>query len=100
MKGKLFFDIEGTEGNPLGDFILVEREISEEKKTSTGVIIPGKTALSNIGEVIDISESVKSPGFKIGDIILFSSYSNDKIVIDNKEYILMPIKDAKFVIKK
>lgn len=100
MKGKLFFDIKANSGYPLGDFILIKREKSEEKIVGSGIIVPANTAPSNIGEVFDISESVKDPRFSIGDTILFSSYSNDKIVIDGEEYLLMPIKDAKFVIKK
>lgn len=100
MKGKIFFGVEGNSGYPLGDFILIKREKSEEKLVGSGIIVPAKEALSNIGEVFDISESVKDPRFSVGDIILFSSYSNDKIIIDEEEYLLMPIKDAKFVIKK
>jgi chaperonin GroES len=81
---------------PLGDRIVVQREVSQEK-TSGGIFLPdsakdrptrGKISSVGDGRVLE-NGSRATLQVKVGDHVLFTSYAGENIEIDNEEYLLM-----------
>ncbi|AMV34084.1 10 kDa chaperonin [Pirellula sp. SH-Sr6A] len=81
---------------PLGDRIVVQREVSQEK-TSGGIFLPdsakdrptrGKVVSVGDGRMLENgSRSVLQ--VKVGDLVLFTSYAGENIEVDGEEYLLM-----------
>ena len=83
---------------PLGDRIIVSRDVPEgEKKTDGGILIPESAQhVENIGTVIAVGPGPRTPegGYvtpvvKVGDRIMFSGMSACEIWIDGTEYLNM-----------
>ncbi len=81
---------------PLGDRIVVQREVSQEK-TSGGIFLPdsakdrptrGKVISVGDGRVME-NGSRSTLQVKIGDHVLFTSYAGEGIEVDGEEYLLM-----------
>jgi len=81
---------------PLQDRVLVQR-IAEEELSSGGIIIPdtakekpqeGKVVAVGGGHIND-DGSVRKPGVKKGDSILFGKYSGNEIEINGIEHLIM-----------
>ena len=92
---------------PLNDRVLVLR-MSEEKKTSGGIIIPdtakekpqegdvialGKGKVTNEGKLIPME-------IKVGDKILFGKYSGTEVKMDDVEYLIMQSDDILGIVEK
>ena len=86
----------GLKLQPLGDRVVVEREASEEK-TAGGIVLPdsakdkparGRVVSVGPGRVLD-DGSRSSLQVKVGDRVIFSSYSGESFKIDNQELLLM-----------
>ncbi len=84
---------------PLGKRILVER-LEEESKTSSGIIIPDNAKEKPLmGKVVAISKKIDdSKILKAGDTIVFGKYAGNEIKLDNKEYVVLEVKDVLGVI--
>ncbi len=80
---------------PLGKRILVER-LEEESKTSSGIIIPDNAKEKPLmGKVISISKKIADEKIlKEGDTIVFGKYAGNEIKLDNKEYVVLEVKDV------
>ncbi len=81
---------------PLGDRIVVQREVSQEK-TVGGIYLPdrakdrptrGKSVAVGDGRVLE-NGSRNALQVKVGDHVLFTSYAGESIEIDGEEYLLM-----------
>jgi chaperonin GroES len=81
---------------PLGDRIVVQREVSQEK-TSGGIFLPdsakdkptrGKVVNVGDGRVME-NGSRSTLQVKVGDLVLFTSYAGENIEIDGEEFLLM-----------
>jgi len=81
---------------PLQDRVLVQR-IAEEELSAGGIIIPdtakekpqeGKVVAVGGGRIND-DGSVRKPGVKKGDSILFGKYSGNEIDINGIEHLIM-----------
>lgn len=81
---------------PLGDRIVVQREVSSEK-TVGGIYLPdsakdrptrGKIVAVGDGRVLE-NGSRNALQVKVGDHVLFTSYAGESIEIDGEEYLLM-----------
>jgi chaperonin GroES len=81
---------------PLQDRVLVQR-IAEEGLSTGGIIIPdsakekpqeGKVVAVGGGRIND-DGSVRKPGVKKGDSILFGKYSGNEIDINGIEHLIM-----------
>ena len=80
---------------PLHDRVIIKR--IEERKTSSGIIIPetvsgekpqrGKVVATGPGKVNN-NQLIKL-AVKEGDEVLFGKYSGSEIKVDNKEYLVM-----------
>ena len=80
---------------PLGDRVVVEPAVAEEK-TASGIIIPdtAKEKPQN-GTVVAIPDENKENPItvKVGDAVLYGKYSGTEINIDGKDYLIMSEKD-------
>jgi chaperonin GroES len=91
---------------PLGDRVLVKREVSEEK-TKGGIIIPDTAKEKPIeGRVVavgagKVSEDGKQRPLdvKAGDKILFGKYSGTEVKIDGDEHVMLREEDILGVIE-
>ena len=81
---------------PIGDRLVVKREESEGK-TAGGIVLPdsakdkptrGKVVAIGDGRLLDDGSRGKLQ-VKVGDRVLFTSYSGENIEIADEEYVLM-----------
>ena len=90
---------------PLNDKIVVER-LEADEKTLGGIILPDTAKEKpKQGKVLAIGEGKpledgKRGSFqvKVGDRVLFTSYSGSEVTIDNKEYLIMTEDDLLAVV--
>jgi chaperonin GroES len=90
---------------PLNDKIVVER-LEADDKTAGGIILPdtakekpkqGKVLAVGDGKLLD---SGKRSAFqvKVGDRVLFTSYSGNEVNVDGKDYLVMTEDDVLAVV--
>ena len=91
---------------PLSDYVVAEAEAASNK-TSSGLYIPeSATEKSKIAKVVavgpgkvgDDNERIK-PTLKVGDRIVYKSYSTTDVKVGNKEYILVREEDVLATVK-
>ncbi len=91
---------------PLGDRVVVEREVSESK-TAGGIVLPDSAKdKPSRGTVIAIGDgrlledgSRSKLQVKVGDHVLFTSYAPEVIKINDEELLLMREEDILAVIE-
>ncbi len=90
---------------PLNDKIVVER-LEAEDKSAGGIIIPdaakekpkqGKVLAIGDGKVLDTGARGTFQ-VKVGDRVLFSSYSGSEVTVDGKDYLVMTEDDVLAVV--
>ena len=81
---------------PLNDKIVVER-LEADAKTAGGIILPdtakekpkqGKVLATGDGKPLENGKRAKLQ-VKVGDRVLFTSYSGSEVTVDGKEYLIM-----------
>jgi chaperonin GroES len=91
---------------PLGDRVVVEREVSEER-TAGGIVLPdtakdkpsrGTVIAVGDGRLLDDGKRSK-PQVKVGEKVLFTSYAPESIKINEEELLLMREEDILAVIE-
>ena len=90
---------------PLNDKIVVER-LEADERTTGGIILPDTAKEKpKQGKVLAVGdgkhlESGKRAAFqvKVGDRVLFSSYSGNEVTLDGKEYLVMTEEDVLAVV--
>jgi chaperonin GroES len=91
---------------PLGDRVVVEREVSESK-TAGGIVLPesakdkparGTVIAIGDGRLLEDGSRSKSQ-VKVGDHVLFTSYAPEVIKINDEELLLMREEDILAVIE-
>ena len=91
---------------PLGDYVIAEAEAAE-KKTASGLYVPdsaqekpstAKVLAVGPGKVGDDNERVPV-GVKVGDKIIYKSYSTTEVKHGGREYILVKEDDILAVVK-
>jgi chaperonin GroES len=97
---------DGVKIQPLGDRVVVEREVSESK-TAGGIVLPdsakdkpsrGTIIAIGDGRLLDDGSRGKLQ-VKVGDKVLFTSYAPESIKIDDQELLLMREEDILAVIE-
>ncbi|QEQ97425.1 co-chaperone GroES [Neptunomonas concharum] len=82
---------------PLHDRVVVRRS-EEEKKTASGIVLPGSAAEKpNQGEVVAVGQGrvlengeVRALSVNVGDKVLFGQYAGSNVVkIDGEELLIM-----------
>jgi len=83
--------------NPLGDYIVAEPE-EAPRKTASGLYLPEKSAEKpKVAKVLAVGPGAKQ--VKVGDRILYKSYSPTEVKVDNKEYLLVKEEDVLATLK-
>jgi chaperonin GroES len=76
---------------PLGDYVVAQAD-EAETKTASGLYLPEKSAEKpKTSKVVAIGKEVKE--VKVGDRIVYKSYSNTDVKVDGTEYILVKEED-------
>ncbi len=93
---------------PLGDRVLVKPISKDEKKSSSGIIIPetidkekpeqGKVVAVGNGRINDEGKIIPM-SVKKGDIVIFSKYGPDEIKVDGEEYYVLSESNILAIIK-
>lgn len=93
---------------PLGDKVLIAVDISEDKKTASGIIIPETVDKEKpeIGQVVAVGEGrlndngdVVPMRVKKGDTVIFSKFGPDEIKVDDEEYLILSESNILAIIK-
>jgi chaperonin GroES len=83
--------------NPLADWVVAEQE-EAVTKTASGLYLPDKAAEKpKIAKVAKVGKSVKE--IKVGDRIVYKSYSTTEVKVEDKEYILVKEEDILATVK-
>lgn len=83
--------------HPLADWVVAEQE-EAETKTASGLYLPDKaTEKPKVAKVIKVGKNVKE--IKVGDRIVYKSYSTNEVKINDKEYILVKEEDVIATVK-
>jgi chaperonin GroES len=83
--------------NPLADWVVAEQE-EAVTKTASGLYLPDKAAEKpKIAKVVKTGKEVKE--IKVGDRIVYKSYSTTEVKVDSKEYILVKEEDILATVK-
>lgn len=91
---------------PLHDRVLVKR-LEEQEKTAGGLYIPDTAKEKPIeARVIAVGSgkrlddgTIRKPGVKAGDKVLFSKYSGSEVKINGEEHLIMREEDLLAVIE-
>jgi chaperonin GroES len=83
--------------NPLADWVVAEQE-EAVTKTASGLYLPDKAAEKpKIAKVTKVGKDVKE--IKVGDRIVYKSYSTTEVKVNDKEYILVKEEDILATVK-
>jgi chaperonin GroES len=83
--------------HPLGDFVVATQE-EAETKTASGLYLPDKAQEKpKIAKVVAVGPKAKQ--LKVGDRIVYKSYSTTEIKVDTKEYVLVKEEDVLATVK-
>jgi chaperonin GroES len=83
--------------NPLADWVVAEQE-EAVTKTASGIYLPDKAAEKpKIAKVTKVGKNVKE--IKVGDRIVYKSYSTTEVKVNDKEYILVKEEDILATVK-
>ncbi len=82
---------------PLADWVVAEQE-EAVTKTASGLYLPDKAAEKpKVAKVLKVGSKVKE--IKVGDMIVYKSYSTTDIKLDGTEYILVKEEDILATVK-
>ncbi|MBX3415906.1 MAG: co-chaperone GroES [Pirellulales bacterium] len=96
----------GIKLQPLGERVVVERE-EAETKTAGGIVLPDSAkdkptrgVIVSVGDGRLLDDGSRAPlQVKVGDRVLFSSYSGQEFKLGDEEYILMSEEEILAVIE-
>lgn len=82
---------------PLGDYVVAQAE-EAETKTASGLYLPDKAQEKpKIAKVIAVGKDAKQ--VKVGDRIVYKSYSTTDVKVGTEEYILVKEEDILATVK-
>lgn len=82
---------------PLGDYIVAVGE-EAESKTASGIYLPEKaTEKPKTAKVVAVGPVVRQ--LKVGDRIVYKSFSTTEVKVGSEEYILVEEKDVLATVK-
>jgi chaperonin GroES len=82
---------------PLGDYIVAQAE-EAETKTASGLYLPDKAAEKpKTAKVVAVGKAATQ--VKVGDRIVYKSYSNTDVKVGSEEYILVKEEDVLATVK-
>lgn len=69
-------------------------EDTSEKKTASGIIIPGSAAEKPKEAKVAWTSPSEKPEFQAGDTVLFKPFSGTEVEFENKTYLILPYADV------
>jgi chaperonin GroES len=82
---------------PLADYVVAQAE-EAATKTASGLYLPGGAQEKpKVAKVVAVAKDVKS--VKVGDRIIYKSYSNTDVKVGADEYILVKEEDVLATVK-
>ena len=82
----------GAKIQPLADYVVAQAE-EAETKTASGLYLPEKAAEKpKVAKVLAVGKDAKQ--VKVGDRILYKSYSTTDVKVGTEEYILVKEEDV------
>lgn len=82
---------------PLADYVVAQSE-EPETKTASGLYLPEKAAEKpKVAKVLAVGKDVKQ--IKVGDRIVYKSYSTTEVKMGSEEYILVKEEDVLATVK-
>jgi chaperonin GroES len=89
--------IMSTPLQPLGDYIVAVSE-EAETKTASGLYLPDKAQEKpKTAKVVAVGKEAKQ--IKVGDRVVYKTYSTTEVKVDNEEYILVKEEDVLATVK-
>ena len=86
-----------TKLQPLADWVVAE-QAEAVTKTASGLYLPDKAAEKpKVAKVLKVGKDVKN--VKVGDRIVYKSYSTTEVKIDDAEYVLVKEEDILATVK-
>jgi chaperonin GroES len=83
---------------PLADYIVAQNE-EADNKTASGLYLPEQaTEKPKTAKVLSIGKDVKN--IKVGDRIVYKSYSTTEVKINNIEYVIVKEEDVLATVKQ
>jgi len=83
--------------NPLGDYVVAQQE-EAKSKTASGLYLPDNAAEKpKTAKVVAVGKEAKQ--VKVGDRIVYKSYSTTDIKLDKEDYILVKEEDILATVK-
>lgn len=82
---------------PLADYVVAQQE-QAAKKTASGLYLP-ETAAEKPKTAKVVAVGVKAKAVKVGDRILFKTYSTTDVKVDGQEYMLIKEEDILATVK-
>lgn len=83
--------------NPLGDYVVAQQE-EAKSKTASGLYLPDNAAEKpKTAKVVAVGKVAKQ--VKVGDRIVYKSYSTTDIKLDKEDYILVKEEDILATVK-
>lgn len=82
---------------PLADYVVAQTE-EAASKTASGLYLPGNAQEKpKVAKVVAVAKDVKN--IKVGDRIIYKSYSNTDVKVGNEEYLLVKEEDVLATVK-
>lgn len=82
---------------PLGDYVVAQSE-EAQTKTASGLYLPENAAEKpKTAKVVAVGKEAKQ--VKVGDVIVYKSYSTTEVKVGNVEYILVKEEDVLATVK-
>lgn len=82
---------------PLADYVVTTAE-EAVTKTSSGLLLPDNAAEKpKTAKVVAVGKEVKQ--VKVGDRVIFKSYSTTEVKVDNQEYVIVKEEDILATVK-
>ena len=83
--------------HPLADFVVAQQE-EAESKTASGLYLPEKAAEKpKTAKVLAVGKKVDD--IKVGDRIIYKSYSSTDVKVDGVEYLIIDEEDILATVK-
>lgn len=83
---------------PLADYVVAQQE-EAESKTASGLYLPEKAAEKpKTAKVVAVGKDAKQ--VKVGDRIVYKSYSTTEVKVGSEEYILVKEEDILATVKQ
>jgi chaperonin GroES len=83
--------------HPLADYVVAQQE-EAESKTASGLYLPEKAAEKpKTAKVVAVGKKVED--IKVGDRIIYKSYSSTDVKVDGTEYLIIDEEDILATVK-